>query len=337
MKTLVISKPVYNYILPLVEFPKDGDNFFIDKSIKTINGTGSIISLLLAKCGIDVSFTGMVGEDDIGNRIKTILSSARIDTSYIETSYEESTSITHSIYNSKTNTFTNIEERSIKKGLMKYKYEFIPDVVIMDDGDYEANMAAINNYPNSKLIYIGQKYASFSNVYANKCKYVISNLSFASDLTGVVNNLNKPKTMVNLFQKYVDLYNSKLIIVLDNFDVLYYVKDEVRLIKNVNEKIKNKEYIYYGLLCYFLINTDNIEESIKYANKAMSLTNNELDMINNIPDFKTLYPLLEEINKKDAVDETKKIEKVPIANIEPVQKIDLPKDAEKVEDNNEKL
>ena len=295
MKALVISKPVYDYILPLVDFPEDGDNFFIESSIKTISSIGSIIAITLANYGVDTSFTGVVGEDDIGNKIKEIFNNNKVDTSYIETNYTEHTCINHKIYNSKTNKFTSIEEKSIKQGLIKYKYEFIPDIVIMDDGDYNANMASINNYPESNSIYIGEKFTKDSSVYCNKCKYVISNLSFASVATGILNNLNKPKTIVSIFQKYIDLYNSNLIIKLDNFDFLYCVNDEVRLIKNTNNNLTNKDYLYYAVLIYFLINTNNIENSIKYTNKAMISSKNELDMIKNIPEFKEVNNLLEEI------------------------------------------
>ena len=70
MKVLVISKPMYDNIMPLVEFPSDGDNFYINNSIKTISNSGSLTAITLAKYGLDVSFTGMVGEDYIGNKIK---------------------------------------------------------------------------------------------------------------------------------------------------------------------------------------------------------------------------------------------------------------------------
>lgn len=297
MKTLVISKPIYDYIMPLVDYPADGDKFYIDNSINTISNIGSLVSIILAKYGIDVSFTGMIGEDYIGNKIKEILSEYRIDTTYIETSYTEKTCVSYKIYNSKTNKFTTIEENSLKTNLTKYKYEFIPEVVIMDDRDYSANLAAINNYPNANLIFIGEKYTKESSIYCNKCNYVISNLKFASSATGVVNDLNKPKNIVTLFQKYIDVYNSKLIIRLDNFDLLYCVDDEVRLIKNINKNITNKENIYYGILCFFLSNNIDIENSIKLTNKVMLSSNNELDMIKNIPDYKIINDYLEEYKK----------------------------------------
>ena len=295
MKVLVIGKPVYDYILPLVEFPLDGDKFFIEKSINTLSNFTSIVSILLSNYGLDTSYTGVIGEDNVGEKIKEIFTNNNVDIEYIETSYQEKSCISHKIYNQKTNTFTSIEESPIKQGLIKYKYEFTPDVVIMDNSDYNANMAAINNYENAKLIYIGEKYTKESSVYCNKCNYVISNLKFASELTGVLNNLNKPKTIVSLFQKYIDLYNSKLIIKLDNFDMLYCINDEVRLIKNVNNNLKNKDYLYYSILIYFLINTDNIENSIKYTNKVMLNTNNDIDILKNIPENKAIENYVTEI------------------------------------------
>lgn len=288
MKTLVISKPIYDYILPLVEFPEDGDTFFIENSIKTLSNVGVLTAITLAKYGLDVSFTGMIGDDEIGRKIKEIFESYRINTKYIETSYTERTCSNYKIYNSKTNKFTTIQEKSIKATLTKYKYEFIPDVIIMDDGDYGANLAAINNYPNSKLIYIGNKFTKDSLVYCNKCNYIISTLSFASEATGVTTNLNKEKNIVQLFQKFVDLYNANLIIKLNNFDILYCINDEVRLMKNINKNITNKENLYDACLSYFIITTNNVENSIKLTNKVMLESGNEFDMIKNIPDYKVI-------------------------------------------------
>lgn len=296
MKTLVISRPIYDNILPLVEFPQDGDKFFIENSVKSFGNVGCLVAITLASYGMGVSFTGMIGEDETGRKIKEILESYRIDTQYIETSYTEKTLNNYKIYNSKTNKFTTITEKSIKNNLTKYKYEFIPDAIVMDDGDYNANLAAINNYPNSKLIYIGEKFTKDSLIYCNKCKYIIAPLSFASDATGVNNDLNKPKNILNLFQKFIDLYTANLIIKLDNFDLLYCVNDEVRLIKNINKNITNKDNVYYSVLTYFLINTNDVESSIKYTNKVMLSSSSELDMVKNIPDYNEIKSILDNIN-----------------------------------------
>lgn len=293
MKTLVISKPKYDFVLPLVEFPQDGDNFFIDNSIKTISNIGTFVAITLAKLGMDVSFTGMVGEDEIGSKIKKILENNKIDTKYIETSNTEKTCVNYRIYNEKTNKFTTITERSLKNNLTKYKYDFTPDAIVMDDGDYNANLAAINNYPEAKLIYIGEKFTRDSKVYCNKCNYIITSLLFASSATGVTDNLNKQKNIVLLFQKFIDIYKANLIIKLNNFDILYCINDEVRLIKNINKNIANKENLFNSILTYFLITTGDIENSIKLTNKVMLETSNDLDMIKNIPEHKIIKDILE--------------------------------------------
>lgn len=299
MNILVIGKPTLDYIVSLEEFPKETDKFIIDNSIKTMNNFTEIISILLSMYGCIVNYTGVIGEDEVGNKIRKILESYNINTKYIETSYEESTCVNYKIYNRKNNTFTNIFQNSIKNNLIKYKYDFEPNVVIMDDGDYNANMAAINNYPNSKLIYIGTKYTTGSNVYLNKCKYVIANTNFITNATGVYKNLDKPKVVVSMFQKFIDMYNTNIIVKLDNFDILYVVDDEVRIIKNINKNLKNKDNVYLSVLCYFLVITDNIELSIKYTNKVMLESNNDIDMINNIPSKNNIDNILNSNNVKN--------------------------------------
>jgi len=256
--------------------------------------------LTLGKYGVDVDFTGAVGEDENGKKIREVFDSYQVKTQYLETIFTEKSSVAYKIYNSKSNKFTSINEISNKLSLTKYKYEFIPDVVIMDDKDYNANLAALNNYSNSLFIYVGEKFTKESSVYCNKCNYVISTLSFASAATGVVNNLNKSKGIVELFQKYIDLYNSNLIVKLDNFDLLYCVDDEVRLIKNVNKNISNKDYVYYAVLIYFLINKYDIENAIKLTNKVMLSSKNEINLVDDIPDYSVVVNVVEEFKNVQA-------------------------------------
>ena len=289
MKVLVISKPVYDYILPLEEFPMEGDKFYINNSINTLSNVGSLVAITFSRYGLDTSFTGVLGEDDIANKIKDIFIENKVDISYMETNYTEKTCISYKIYNKKTNKFTSIIENSLKTNLTKFKYEFIPEVIIMDDKDYSANLAAINNYTNAKFIFVADKYNKESSVYLNKCNYIICDLKFASDVTGVNSDLSKSKNMITLFQKYYDLYNSNLIIKNNNFDIYYCVDDEVRIIKNINKNLINKENVYYSVLSFFLVYNVDIENAIKYTNEVMLNSNSDLDMIKNIPDYKNVY------------------------------------------------
>lgn len=306
MKILVISKPIYEYILPLVEFPNDGDVFNINTAVNTMTNSGTLTAITLAKYGADVVYNGVVGEDDVSKKIKAILEDNKVSTDYVETNYTEKSNVSYKIYNTKTNKFTTINEVGSKAALTKYKYDFIPDVIIMDDKDYNANLAALNNFPKATFIYMSEKYTKESSVFCNKCKYIISNLKFASEATGVVEGLNKEKNLVQLFQKFIDLHNANLIIKLDNFDMLYCINDEVRLIKNINKSITNKDNVYYSVLAYFLTQNMDIETAIKLTNKAMLSSASELDMIKDIPDYTVIEGILKEYNelKQTMVTET---------------------------------
>lgn len=292
-----------------------------------------MVALTLGKYGVDVDFTGAVGEDEQAKRIRELFDSYQVKTQYIQTVYTEKTAVSYKIYNSKSNKFTSVSELANKLFLTKYKYEFIPEVVIMDDKDHDANLAAINNYPNSLLIYIGEKFTKDSKVYCNKCNYVISNLEFASQATGVTEGLNKNKTIVNLFQKFIDLYNTNLIIKLDNFDLLYCLNDEVRLIKNINKTIANKEHVYYSLLVYFMINNYNTENAIKLTNKVMLNSKSEIDMVDNIPDYNDIENAIKEFESMNIPNETDNV--IKENNVEPVEQLETKQVAEGVENVSE--
>lgn len=302
MKALVISKPVYDFILPLVEFPKDGDIFFVENVTNTLSSPASIVACTLGKYGIDTSFSGVVGEDKEAKDIKSLLESYKVDCKFLETNYEEHTCLSYKIYNTKSNKFTSINKFSLKHDLTKYKYDFIPDKIIMDDRDYAGNIAAINNYPDALTIFIADKFTNESSFYCNKCKYIICNLTFASQATGILNGLNKSKVLVNLYQKFIDLYSANLIIKLNNFDILYCINDEVRMIKNVNSNIQNKENIFNALLSYFLINDYNIENAIKLTNKALLSSANDLDMLKNIPEYDIIKKIKKEFESTEALN-----------------------------------
>ena len=278
-----------------------------------------MVALTLGKYGMDVDFTGAVGEDEQAKKMREIFDKYQVKTQYLETCYTEKSAVSYKIYNSKSNKFTSINETANKLRLSKYKYEFIPDVVIMDDKDYNANLAAINNYPNALLIYIGDKFTKESSIYCNKCKYIITNLSFASGATGITDGLNKSKNIVALFQKFIDLYEANLIIKLDNFDLLYCVDNEVRMIKNINKSITNKDSVYYSVLIYFIINNYDIENAIKLTNKVMLSSANEIDFTLDIPDYSFIESAIKEYNENKSTNNYQNIENQNIQNVEEVK------------------
>ena len=64
MKVLVVSKPIYNYYLPLVDFPSNGDVFNLDSAMESIYGEANVAAYIMANYGMDVSYTGIDLDSD---------------------------------------------------------------------------------------------------------------------------------------------------------------------------------------------------------------------------------------------------------------------------------
>ena len=102
METLIIGKPAVNTYLPLQEFPKEGDVFYIKSKNESVGNVGATAACLLAKWGMSVHFTGVVGNDSYAEKVRDTLKSFRIDTKYLETQFTEGTATNYIILNNKT-------------------------------------------------------------------------------------------------------------------------------------------------------------------------------------------------------------------------------------------
>lgn len=92
-KILVISKPIVNNILPLVDFPKNKENYNLNATIFDIAGEANIAAYILGKYNLPVSLTGIIGNDETGNVFKETYHGVNVDLKYIETNYDEKTNV----------------------------------------------------------------------------------------------------------------------------------------------------------------------------------------------------------------------------------------------------
>ncbi len=279
MKILVVSKPHYNYYLPLVDFPRNGDLFNIDSAITSIYGEANVAAYMLAKYGIDVSYTGITGKDEAGEKFRKILEEANVDIRYMEMDYEQNTDVSYSIIKTEKTGFARIKVNSMKKDLVKYKYDFTPDFIVFDDKDFSGANAILNNYSNVPTIFYGDKPTKDAINMCKRATYVVCNINFASKLTGLEIELHKPKTIVNLYQKLIDLYQCTWIITLGEHGVIYCNDMQVKMIPGIPTEVKDADKaggIFFGTFAYCIINGLDIEESVRLANINASASLGEI-------------------------------------------------------------
>lgn len=306
MKTLVISKPIYNYYLPLVDFPNNGDVFNIETSIDSIYGEANIAAYMLGKYGVDVSYTGIIGKDEAGESFKKIMEENHVDTKFMEINYDLKTDVAYSIVKTEKGGFSKVKVNTMKNDLTKYKYDFTPDFIVFDDKDFSGANAALNNYPNVTSIFYGDKPTKDALNMCKRSSYVVCNIEFVSKITGLQIELNKPKTVINLYQKLVDLYKCNWIITLGEYGVIYCNDNNVKMIPGIPTTVVDKDKagsIFFGTFAYCIVSGMDIEESVRLANIGASNSLGVIGAMNGIMDLNALltYRVKQEVVQEQVV------------------------------------
>lgn len=274
MKILVIGKPTYNIILTQDKYLVEGSKNLLKEKYEMMGGTSVYAAVLLAKWGMDVTYTGVLGADPNGQKIKTDLENAGVNTKYIELNYENKTSIDYILVN-KTNGSSTQMITEMPVYLAKYKYDFIPDYVIMDGTDPMGSLAALNNFPHAKFILFANKVDQELYNISKRCNYVVANSSYAKALTKMDLELNRSKALVNFFQKIKDLNKAEYVVTLKDKGVLYTKEREVKMLPATKTNVvddTNAGSVFFGAYCYGIMNGVDKDITMKIATTSAAIS-----------------------------------------------------------------
>ena len=101
IKTLCIGHSSYDIYIQTDEYPKEGTRERYVHKVACGGGPAANVAYLLGKWGVSTTFAGVVGNDVFGSRIKKELETVGVDTRYMESSYENDTTISFIIVNKK--------------------------------------------------------------------------------------------------------------------------------------------------------------------------------------------------------------------------------------------
>ena len=273
MKILVIGKPTYNIILTQDKYLVEGSKNLLTEKYEMMGGATVYAAVLLAKWGMDVTYTGVLGADPNGQKIKTDLENAGVNAKYIELNYENKTSLDYIIIN-KINGSSTQMLMEMPINLLKYKYDFIPDYIIMDGTDPMGALAALNNFPHAKFILLANKVDQELYNISKRCNYVVANSSFAKALTKMDLELNKSKALVNFFQKIKDLNKAEYVVTLKDKGVLYTKEREVKMLPATKTNVvddTNAGPIFFGAYCYGIVNGIDKDVTMKIASASAAV------------------------------------------------------------------
>ena len=327
METIIIGKPAVNVYLPLQEFPNEGDVFHINSKYESVGNVGATSSCLLAKYGLKNHFTGVVGSDAYAEKIRNTFKEYGIDTKYMETNYEKGTVVNYMVLNTKNGITTKILYNDPENQLVKYKYDFIPNFAIIDGTDFAGAYALLNNTANCQTLF----YARFGDRdtinLSKRCTYVVCTQVFAEMMSKETID-DSQASCINLYQRLVDISGkSNYIIILKNHKILYCVDGKVKLVPEMKMNIvdySSFDSIFVGALAFALIRNVNLDDAIKFADTAASISIGKVGEVDSIPE---LMEVLENsgLKEKFGIVESTQKQAIP-ETIEPIH-------SSEVEDN----
>lgn len=292
MNVLIIGKPQIDVTLIIDEYPSEGTTNLVKEREIIPGGISLYVAIMLANWGVKVAYTGVIGGEEEGLKVKSILENNRLESKYIEINYEVKTDKNYSVL-SNTGKRTNIMYNN-EKYLSKYRFDFDPDYIITDGSDIPGALGVINNYPNAKVIMLAKELTKNHYNLTKKCSYVVASGKFASAAVKLPINYKKSKTLVELIQKLQDLENAKYTINLEDHGTLYVKDRQVKYIAKIESNLRDeymREAAFFGAFCYGILNNLDIDSVSKISNMAYYKAGENIGNINNILKKEDMFAL----------------------------------------------
>ena len=268
MNVIVIGKPRIDVTEIVDNFPLEGKDKKITKRIISNGGISVYVACMLAKWGINVYYSGVVGGEEEGIKLKSKLEEYHIDTKFVEVNYETKTNKNYSVLNESNGTRTNIIFDN-EQFLTKHKFDFDPDYIIVDGTDMAGAIGASNNYPNAKMIMLANVVSKEYYNLSKRCAYI-----------------------VDVMQKIQDLENAKYTLNLLNHGTLYVKDRQVKYIPKIEVKPVDNlmmEAAFLGAFCYGIISDLDMDVIGKICNMACYKASEKLGTIDNILDKQEIF------------------------------------------------
>lgn len=301
MEILVIGKPAMNVYLPLQEYPNEGEVFTITGKNESVGSVGAVSACLFAKWGIKPHYTGVLGNDAYGEKIRNVFSEYKVNSKFLETNFEHGTATNYFILNVKTGDVTKILYNDPSVELQKFKYDFQPDWAIIDGNDTAGAMALLNNDTTVKTVFYARKPDQNTITLAKKCHYVVCSQFFLEGVTKLVLTAEATtEDYVTIYQKLVDtLGSSNYIVLLNNKKVLYCDENKVKMLPEMkinHADVSSFDSVFTGAFTYSMVRGVNLDKSITLANTAAAIS---LSKIGEEPAIPTLDEVLDNTGLRD--------------------------------------
>ena len=297
MKILCIGHAAYDTTLPVDTYPIENTKNRVSARMECGGGPASNAAYLLGKWGMDVSFAGILGDDEYGKRIKEEFDVVGVKTKFLQLNKEHKTTASFIIASQDKGTRTILTYRPINMEMSDFELDFEPNIILMDGQEIKQSKKLIEKYPNAiTIIDAGRPTAEIVEL-AQMVNYVVCSKEFAETVTNIKINYDDHRTIVALFKKMEKLFKGEIIITLEAKGSLYKKAEQVRIMPSIEVvpiDSTGAGDIYHGAFTYGIARNLDIEHIIKISNIAGALSVTKLGGRYSVPSKEEMKKVLAE-------------------------------------------
>lgn len=295
-KILCLGHASYDITIPMDKYPTENIKYRVLNRIECGGGPASNAAYLLGKWGMNTYFSGVLGNDIYGKRIKKEFENVGVDTRYIELSKKYKTTNSFIIVNKKNASRTIFAYRDKSMKMENTNIRIKPDYALFDGEDFEIATKVIRNNPGCITILDAGR-AKYSTIKLGKMvNYLVASKSFAEDFTGVKINYKDYNSLVKVYNLLEKDFTANIVITLESHGCLYKIDGKVKIMPGYKVKAIDTTGagdIFHGAFVYALVKGYSYEDILRIANITGALSTTKIGGRYSIPDINEVLSIYE--------------------------------------------
>lgn len=275
MKVICIGHAAYDITIPVEKFIKENTKNRLEGILECGGGPANNAAYLLGKWGMDVSFLGVVGNDEYGRYIKKELETVNVDTKYLEINDRYKTTSSFIIANMSNGSRTILTYRSNKLKMNNVDIDFKPDIILLDGQEPELSKKILKENQNAISIIDAGRPTEEVIELCKMVDYVVCSKEFAETIADFKFDFSDDYAQDIICASMKQEFNGKIIVTLEDKGCLYEINDHFKLVSGIPVDALDTTGagdIFHGAFTYGIAKKMPLKDTLRFANIVAGLS-----------------------------------------------------------------
>ena len=288
MKFLCLGHAAYDITFQTESYPQENTKTRLSSTVSCGGGPASNAAYLLGKWNSDVSFSGLVGNDYYGKKIKEEFEQIGVDTTYLELSDLSNTMLGFIIANTNNGSRTILSSKDKDPLTLSHAPEGKYDVILLDGEELTASKQVLEENQEALKIIDAGSYRESTVLLCPLVDYVVCSHDFAENYCKMRMDYDNMETIIPIYEKLKQDFQNHIIITLEAKGAFTEIDGNYKIIPSISVPCVDSTGagdIFHGAFTYFLAHSYPLEKTIRLANIAGALSVRKLGGRFSMPDL----------------------------------------------------